>query len=78
MALTSFTVRSQKSVLNINLVGFSYLKSCIFKRDEKSLEDLYINKFGKKLYNMFFKNYTYKVWGIKPSEISPDWGEQRV
>ena len=77
VSLNKTTIKNM-GFLNIVLVGFSYLKSCIFKRDEKSLEDLYINKFGKKLYNMFFKNYTYKVWGIKPSEISPDWGEQRV
>ena len=38
------------------LVGFSYLKSCIFKRKENSLEDFYINRFGKKLYSMFFEN----------------------
>ncbi|MDA0049032.1 hypothetical protein OFR41_07455 [Brachyspira hyodysenteriae] len=27
---------------------------------------------------MFFKDYTEKVWGVKPSELSPDWGAQRV
>ena len=60
------------------VVGFSYLKSCIFKRKEKSLEDFYINRFGKKLYSMFFENYTENLWGIHPSKISPDWGAQRV
>ena len=39
-------------------VGFSYLKSLIIKRKENSLEDFYINRFGKKLYSMFFENYT--------------------
>jgi len=60
------------------LVGFSYLKSCIFKRKENSLEDFYINRFGKKLYSMFFENYTENLWGRHPSEISPEWGAQRV
>ena len=60
------------------VVGFSYLKSCIFKRKEKSLEDFYINRFGKKLYSMFFENYTENLWGRHPSEISPEWGAQRV
>ena len=59
-------------------VGFSYLKSCVSKRPEKSLEDFYINRFGKKLYSMFFENYTENLWGRHPSEISPEWGAQRV
>lgn len=60
------------------IVGFSYLKSAIFKKKEKSLEDFYINRFGKKLYSMFFENYTENLWGRHPSEISPEWGAQRV
>ena len=60
------------------LVGFSYIKSVIFKREEDSLEDFYINRFGKKLYSMFFENYTENLWGRHPSEISPEWGAQRV
>ena len=59
-------------------VGFSYLKTLVYKRDEKSLEDFYINRFGKKLYSMFFENYTENLWGRHPSEISPEWGAQRV
>lgn len=60
------------------VVGFSYLKSVIFKRKENSLEDFYINRFGKKIYSMFFENYTFNLWGRHPSEISPEWGAQRV
>lgn len=59
-------------------VGFSYIKSIIFKRKENSLEDFYINRFGKKLYSMFFESYTENVWGIHPKYISPAWGVQRV
>lgn len=58
--------------------GFSYLKSAIVKRQERSLEDFYINRFGKALYEMFFENYTENLWGRHPSEISPEWGAQRV
>lgn len=60
------------------VVGFSYLKSVIYKRKENSLEDFYINRFGKKLYSMFFERYTQNLWGRHPSEISPEWGAQRV
>ena len=59
-------------------VGFSYLASVFHKRKENSLEDFYINRFGKKLYSMFFENYTENLWGRHPSDISPEWGAQRV
>ena len=59
-------------------VGFSYLKTIFYKRKENSLEDFYINRFGKKLYSMFFEKYTENLWGRHPSQISPEWGAQRV
>ena len=58
--------------------GFSYLGSAVVKKEESSLENFYINRFGKKLYSMFFEGYTEKLWGRHPSEISADWGAQRV
>ena len=58
--------------------GFSYLASCFHKLPEDSLENFYINRFGRKLYSMFFEGYTTKVWGRTPAEISADWGAQRV
>ena len=58
--------------------GCSYLKSTVVKKKEDSLENFYINRFGKKLYSMFFEGYTEKLWGRHPSCISADWGAQRV
>lgn len=58
--------------------GFSYLGSCMHKLPETSLENFYINRFGKKLYSMFFEGYTEKLWGRHPRDISADWGAQRV
>ena len=58
--------------------GFSYLHAMLFKRPENSLEDFYVNRFGKKLYSMFFEYYTENLWGRHPSEIDPSWGAQRV
>ena len=58
--------------------GFSYLKSIFVKKEETSLENFYINRFGKVLYSMFFEKYTEKLWGRHPSQISADWGAQRV
>lgn len=60
------------------IAGFSYLKTIFVKRKENSLEDFYINRFGKALYQMFFEKYTEKLWGRHPSQISADWGAQRV
>ena len=58
--------------------GFSYLKTIFIKKKEDSLENFYINRFGKVLYSMFFEKYTEKLWGRSPKEISVDWGAQRV
>jgi protoporphyrinogen oxidase len=63
---------------NTLISGSSYLVSVFHKLPETSLENFYRNRFGKKLYSMFFENYTEKVWGRHPSEISADWGAQRV
>lgn len=58
--------------------GFGYLGSCVHKLPEDSLENFYINRFGRPLYEMFFEYYTENLWGRHPSEISADWGAQRV
>ena len=58
--------------------GFSYLKTIFVKKEENSLENFYINRFGKVLYSMFFEKYTEKLWGRHPKEIDASWGAQRV
>jgi protoporphyrinogen oxidase len=59
------------------LLSFLWIR--LFPRTpETSLEDFIINKFGKQLYLLFFKDYTEKVWGIAPSQISAEWGAQRI
>ncbi|MCK5050859.1 MAG: NAD(P)/FAD-dependent oxidoreductase [Candidatus Cloacimonetes bacterium] len=65
--------------IRIVRIGLSYIWSRIFKiKEEKTLEDFFINRFGKELYNTFFKDYTHKVWGRPCSEIKPEWGAQRI
>ena len=60
-------------------IGLSYLKVQLLPaREEKSLEDFMINRFGVELYRTFFRDYTEKVWGVPCSKISPDWGGQRI
>jgi len=74
---------SYKTIKNLGITrllksGMSYIYSFFVKRNEKSLEDFIINRFGKDLYSTFFKDYTYKVWGIEPNKIPADWGVQRI
>lgn len=45
---------------------------------ETTFEDWVSNRFGKTLYNIFFKTYTEKVWGMECSSISADWASQRI
>jgi protoporphyrinogen oxidase len=60
-------------------IGASYLRASVFPiKKEKSLEDFFINRFGKELYKTFFRDYTEKVWGVPCDRISPEWGAQRV
>jgi protoporphyrinogen oxidase len=57
----------------------SYLWAKLFPiRNVKSFEDWTSNQFGKKLYSIFFKTYTEKVWGMPCDEMSADWAAQRI
>lgn len=57
----------------------SYLKSKWFPvRDTAHFEGWMINRFGKRLYEIFFKTYTEKVWGVPCSVLSSDWADQRI
>jgi protoporphyrinogen oxidase len=58
--------------------GLSYLRSAVLPRQEHSLEDFLINRFGRHLYQMFFKSYTEKVWGVSCRQIGAEWGAQRI
>ena len=60
-------------------LGASYAWAKLFpRRPERTLEDFFINRFGRRLYLQFFKGYTEKVWGKPCGEISAQWGAQRV
>jgi protoporphyrinogen oxidase len=60
-------------------IGVSYVMSRVKPiKEEKSLEDFFINRFGRELYLTFFKSYTEKVWGTPCDKISAEWGAQRI
>lgn len=73
-----------ENLMNLGLsrvvsIGLSYSYSRVFPiRPEKNIEDFFINRFGRSLYETFFKDYTEKVWGRPPSLIKPEWGAQRI
>ncbi len=59
--------------------GLSFLKVRLFPpRDQSSLEGYVVANYGWRLYDHFFRTYSEKVWGVPPSEVSADWGAQRI
>ncbi len=78
LALNGKTVK-QLGLWRMGRIGLSYLKTKLFpRRQEKTLEDFLINRFGGELYRTFFKSYTEKVWGVPCDHISAEWGAQRI
>lgn len=75
---------TSETLLNLGLArtiraGLSYLRAATFpRREEKTLEDFLVNRFGRQLYRLFFESYTEKVWGVPCSQISAEWGAQRI
>lgn len=60
-------------------IAFSYAKAVLFAtKKPTNLEEFFISRFGRELYLTFFKSYTEKVWGKSCSEISAEWGAQRI
>ena len=65
------------------LIFLSWIKAKVSlklrpKRPEAHFEEWVSNRFGKRLFNTFFKSYTEKVWGIPCNQISADWAAQRI
>jgi protoporphyrinogen oxidase len=57
----------------------SYLWAAVKpKGKEETYEEWVSNRFGRWLFNQFFKSYTEKVWGVPTSEIRADWAAQRI
>src|SRR3989338_3883216 len=66
-------------ILNALAIAASYLKSQYSRNKEiVTFEDYIIKHFGKRLFEIFFKTYTEKVWGMPCTQISCDWAQQRI
>jgi protoporphyrinogen oxidase len=75
---------SKQTLLNLGFrrtvrIGMSCMRSLAFPmKEERTLEEFFINRFGRELYVTFFKSYTEKVWGVACDKISAEWGAQRI
>lgn len=77
--LKAFEALSKLGVAESALCMASYAKSRAMPiPDPKNFEDWVSNKFGKRLFSIFFKTYTEKVWGMSTKDISADWAAQRI
>ncbi len=77
--LRAFEALGNLGILRSTACMVSYLRYKLFPIAEvKSFEDWTTNQFGKKLYSIFFKTYTEKVWGMPCDEMSADWAAQRI
>ena len=80
----SYPLRAFEALWNLGiwrstLCMLSYLRYKLFPIAQvKSFEDWTTNQFGHKLYSIFFKTYTEKVWGMPCDEMSADWAAQRI
>jgi protoporphyrinogen oxidase len=78
LSLSVGTVRNLGLMRTIR-IGLSYLKARLLPlRPEENLEQFFVNRFGRQLYETFFESYTEKVWGVSCKEISAEWGAQRI
>ncbi|HYE54191.1 MAG TPA: NAD(P)/FAD-dependent oxidoreductase [Chitinophagaceae bacterium] len=78
LSLSVDTIR-KLGFIKLFRIGVSYSMSRMFPRkQERTLEDFFINRFGRELYRTFFKDYTEKVWGVPCHTIPAEWGAQRV
>ena len=65
--------------LEILMCGLSFLRSHVFpQKPETNLATWVSNRFGRRLFKMFFESYTEKVWGIPCTQISSDWAAERI
>jgi protoporphyrinogen oxidase len=77
--LKPFDALSKLGFIESALCVLSFAKAKVHPtRDPKSFEDWVVNQFGRRLFNIFFKTYTEKVWGMSCQEISADWAAQRI
>lgn len=77
--LKAFNALAGLGLINAARIMASYLKVKMYPSPvEENFEQWVTNRFGKRLYEIFFKTYTEKVWGIPCTEIRAEWAAQRI
>ena len=77
--LEPYNALSNLGLINSTLIMWSYFKAKVKPNPvEENFEQWVSNRFGKRLFETFFKTYTEKVWGIPCTEIRADWAAQRI
>jgi protoporphyrinogen oxidase len=77
--LKPFEALSNLGIITSVTCMFSFVKAQLFpKKNIVHFQDWVSNQFGSKLFNIFFKTYTEKVWGMPCTQISADWAAQRI
>src|SRR3989454_4866859 len=77
--LKPFEALIKLGIVRSTICVLSWLKARLFPvRHPRNFEEWVSNQFGKRLFNIFFKSYTEKVWGMSCKEISADWAAQRI
>jgi protoporphyrinogen oxidase len=77
--LKPFEALIKLGIIESALCIFSWLKARLFPQpNPRNFEEWVSNQFGRRLFRIFFKSYTEKVWGMSCSEISADWAAQRI
>ncbi len=73
------TTIANLGVVKMMRVAGSYMYAKLFPiKPETNLAQFFTNRFGRELYETFFKDYTEKVWGVPCEKIPSSWGQQRV
>jgi protoporphyrinogen oxidase len=79
-----YPLKASNALLNMGPVETarclaSYAWARLFPtRNPRTFEEWVANQFGRRLFSIFFKTYTEKVWGISTRELSADWAAQRI
>jgi len=77
--LAAFEALRKLGIIESCLCVLSYMQAKISPvKDPTNFEDWVVNQFGRRLFTIFFKTYTEKVWGIPCNQISADWAAQRI
>ena len=80
--LSACDILKQTDIIFLTRCLVDYVYQALYKKlrdsPDTSFEDWVINRFGRKLYVTFFKDYTHILWGIPSNKLSSDWAAERI